>query len=552
MKNIFFIFLIFYSSVAFSQPVTQEWVRTYNNPENDLDWCEDIKVDNNGNVFVTGTNVTTTQGNNITTIKYNSEGTQQWVKVFNSGGSGYNDLAVGLVLDTAGNAYVAGYTGQNFGPYDIILIKYDINGVQQWIKYFDGGDDDVASDIKIDKNNFIYLSGATRMLSGDIASIILKYNYDGDTVWVRKMYLAGTNRSSLSIAIDTSGSIYGCGGTVTLVPYERREVFAVKYNSDGVQQWQTTYNGGGNNWVMGSGIDVDWLGNTYIEGYKLLGSLKQFLTLKLNQAGGVVWDKTFSAEFNSNNNSHLIKVSPNGNHIYVGGTISTVASSSDFQIVQYNSAGDTLWTRRYNGPANGSDGISDMVMDDSLNIYVTGSSVGNGTSYDCATIKYDKNGQQKWLVRYNGPSGNKDDYSASITLDNQNNFYICGKTDLGSFNPEIQYDFLTIKYSQLLPVEPISNKVPHYFTLYQNYPNPFNPNTKISFSLPPSKGARGMNMKLTIFDVLGKEIAVLVNQQLTPGTYEVEWDAGNYPSGVYFYTLQADKFTDTRKMILIK
>jgi len=105
----------------------------------------------------------------------------------------------------------------------------------------------------------------------------------------------------------------------------------------------------------------------------------------------------------------------------------------------------------------------------------------------------------------------------------------------------------------LVKIKNVNSLVPERFYLYQNYPNPFNPVTKVKFAVPLNKGGeRGLSVRLVIYDVLGREVATLVNQQLKPGTYEVEWDAGNYPSGVYFYKLKAGDFTDTRKMILIK
>jgi PKD repeat protein len=102
----------------------------------------------------------------------------------------------------------------------------------------------------------------------------------------------------------------------------------------------------------------------------------------------------------------------------------------------------------------------------------------------------------------------------------------------------------------------ISSTVPGEFKLFQNYPNPFNPVTKIMFDIAkPSliiPLQRGKFVKLVIFDILGKEVATLVNEQLQPGTYEVEWNASQYTSGVYFYRLQSGKFTDTKRMVLIK
>ncbi len=105
--------------------------------------------------------------------------------------------------------------------------------------------------------------------------------------------------------------------------------------------------------------------------------------------------------------------------------------------------------------------------------------------------------------------------------------------------------------TSLVGINPISSEIPKYFSLSQNYPNPFNPVTKIKFSIPPSKGAKGMT-RLIIYDMLGREIATLLNEGLQPGTYEVEWDGSNFSSGVYFYKLITAEYSETKKMVLIK
>ena len=94
---------------------------------------------------------------------------------------------------------------------------------------------------------------------------------------------------------------------------------------------------------------------------------------------------------------------------------------------------------------------------------------------------------------------------------------------------------------------PISGEVPVSFGLSQNYPNPFNPNTKIRFNVPHSEF-----VKIAVYDALGKEVSVLVNQQLKGGVYEADFKASNLPSGVYFYSLTAGNFKETKKMMLIK
>jgi len=96
-------------------------------------------------------------------------------------------------------------------------------------------------------------------------------------------------------------------------------------------------------------------------------------------------------------------------------------------------------------------------------------------------------------------------------------------------------------------ISSISTEVPSEYTIFQNYPNPFNPNTKIQFSITKSALT-----KLTIYDVTGRVMAILVNELLNPGKYEVDWDASHRPSGIYYYKLEAEGFSETKKMVLLK
>jgi len=104
-------------------------------------------------------------------------------------------------------------------------------------------------------------------------------------------------------------------------------------------------------------------------------------------------------------------------------------------------------------------------------------------------------------------------------------------------------------YSRSFPIgiQQISAEVPEAFLLSQNYPNPFNPMTKIKFNV-----TKTANVNITVFDVLGKHITTLVNEKLNAGSYETEWNANNMPGGVYFYKLETEDFSETKKMILIK
>ena len=96
-------------------------------------------------------------------------------------------------------------------------------------------------------------------------------------------------------------------------------------------------------------------------------------------------------------------------------------------------------------------------------------------------------------------------------------------------------------------IENINGNIPKGYSLSQNYPNPFNPTTNIEFAVP-----NRTRVKLVIYDILGKSVEVLANNEFAAGTYKIDWNAANHPSGVYFYRLETGSFTEVKKMILVK
>jgi len=106
---------------------------------------------------------------------------------------------------------------------------------------------------------------------------------------------------------------------------------------------------------------------------------------------------------------------------------------------------------------------------------------------------------------------------------------------------------IQFKYQSSIGVNLISNVIPDKYLLYQNYPNPFNPVTNIKYQI-----ANNSFVSLKIYDILGKEVATLVNEKLKAGIYEAKFDAGNIPSGIYFYKLVSDSYSETKRMVLIK
>lgn len=132
-----------------------------------------------------------------------------------------------------------------------------------------------------------------------------------------------------------------------------------------------------------------------------------------------------------------------------------------------------------------------------------------------------------------------------------NLYMVLEDKSMGLHNPKFTIAMLNESFRQVggtpVAIEEAENVVPKEFTLYQNYPNPFNPSTNIKFNLPKES-----KVKLTIYDAIGKEIAVLVDSRMTAGAHIVQWNAANLASGVYFYRVEADNFKMTNKMLFMK
>jgi hypothetical protein len=101
-------------------------------------------------------------------------------------------------------------------------------------------------------------------------------------------------------------------------------------------------------------------------------------------------------------------------------------------------------------------------------------------------------------------------------------------------------------------VKKISSEIPSEYKLYNNYPNPFNPSTNIKYQIKAEVSSQYSEVRIIIYDILGKEIEKLVNEKQSPGTYEINFDGSNLSNGIYFYTLRSGDFTDTKKMVLMK
>ncbi len=522
------LFLMFRMNVLHSQ-VNQEWVARYGNTE--TDGGNSIVTDDSGNVYVTGSDGGPTNYDFVT-IKYSTSGMQRWVARYNEAGNS-SDGAYSIKIDNEGNVIVTGESvGIGTGA-DYTTIKYNTSGVQQWVARYStiGNRRDASYAVAIDNSNNIYASGESANNIGGIDYLTIKYNSSGNQLWIAK-YNQGQNSSNRAFAItcDSKGNVYVTG-------VSDGDFATVKYNSSGVQQWVGRYNGEMNDNDEGKAIDVDNLGNVYVSGSSV-GAMfyYDYATVKYNSSGIEQWARRYNGTSNFQDQLRSMIIDKIGN-VYVTGNGTEIGEGYNFVTIKYNKDGDTLWKASYHN------GLNDIAFATALdkfgNVYITGESDGNGTGEDYATVKYDSSGIQQWVKRYDY-SGLYGDYPSSITVDNNGSVYVTGQSNR---------DILTIKYSQLTGTSTNLSEIPTNYTLNQNYPNPFNPVTIIQYAIP----VNGKFVRLKAYDVLGNEVAELVNEKKNARSYQAEFDGSNHASGIYFYSLEIDgNIIDTKKMILLK
>ncbi len=202
--------ILFISPFLPADTVTQTWTASYNSPMNLDDILADIAVDNSGNVYVTGTSLVGSTSN-IVTIKYNSAGVQQWVRSYDSGLSA-NDYAAAIAADGSGNVYVAGRSDTaTSGLTACTTLKYNSSGTLQWAKSFQGTAStgtNQLSDILVEPSGNVYVVGSAAQNTTNSDYVIIKYSPAGDEVW-NKTYNSSGSESDYAISMvrDSAGGL---------------------------------------------------------------------------------------------------------------------------------------------------------------------------------------------------------------------------------------------------------------------------------------------------------------------------------------------------------
>ncbi|MBN8584208.1 MAG: T9SS type A sorting domain-containing protein [Ignavibacteria bacterium] len=525
------------SSCLFSQ--YQEWVKVYNGSGNSGDEGFKLKVDSQGNTYVLAKVLSTGFNTNIGIIKYDAAGVQQWAVEYN-GPANLEDYAADITIDNNGNSYICGIISQGNSNLDIVTLKYNSAGTQQWAVTWAGTAqfDDEASAIYCDDQGNVYVCGSTEVTSGQNYNYItLKYNSSGALQWA-KQYSAPINSYDMALFIGGEGSNVYITGTSN-GQGTGSDFLTIKYNSSGDSSWVVRYNGTTQINEIPYGFKVDASGNVYVTGMSQgLSSGVDYVTIKYNSSGVQQWLARYTSPGASQDIPEGLNIDNAGN-VYVTGRTRINSSYNDFATVKYNSSGAEQWVAVYNNNGVDRDDYGyDVIADNQGNVYVTGNSQESGTNRDALTVKYNSAGIEQWVARYDGSNA---DETYSIGLDAAGNVYVAG------YNSSPNQNILTIKYSQVNGITQLSNEIPQRFRLEQNYHNPFNPVTNIKLQI-----ASKVFVSLKLYDITGREVKTLVNEELQAGIYNVDLDASSMTSGVYFYRLVTKDFSDTKKMILLK
>ena len=326
----------------------------------------------------------------------------------------------------------------------IILVLVSVPAFAQtvdtaWVRRYNGPVDSLDRPwaIAVDASGNVYVTGWSlgNGTADDYATI--KYYPNGDTAWVRRYDGPGGNIDrAWAIAVDDSGNVYVTGysvGSGTSSDYA-----TIKYYPNGDTAWVRRFNGLADSTDEAKAIAVDNSGNVYVTGQTNGGDSDDYATIKYYSNGETAWVRIYDE--NMSDYARAIAVDDSGN-VYVTGYSMGSGTYYDYATIKYNPYGDTAWVRRYNGAGDSLDQANGIAVDNSGNVYVTGYSWGTGTRHDYVTIKYYPNGDTAWVRIYDGP-GHSDDVANAIALDGHGNVYVTG----GDIDVGTAEDYATIKY----------------------------------------------------------------------------------------------------------
>ncbi|MCP4137788.1 MAG: hypothetical protein GY754_42900 [bacterium] len=354
------------------------------------EFTEGIATDSKNNVYIAGhtggdfDGHTNAGGSDVFLLKYNASGQKKWSRTL---GSSASETVFAVTTDGEDNIYITGYTsgdlagGGNLGSNDIYLAKYDSSGTKQWVRQFGSDGDEWSRGIAADSNNNIYVTGWTK---GDMGGngnpgsndiFLVKYNSSGTEQWVRQLGASGDD-TGRGLVVDSDNNVYITGWTAGDLDGEVTtgglDVFLSMYSSSGVYNWTRLSGSTAND--LGLELAIDSAGNIYITGEThgdwngtTSGGTDMFL-LKYNTSRTVEWVSQLGSE--GNDYGDEVAVDSTGNIYVCGVTINGFNGDTDAFLVKYLSTGETRSYRQFGSTSI--DVSEGLAIDSDNNIYVTG------------------------------------------------------------------------------------------------------------------------------------------------------------------------------------
>ena len=481
---------------------------TYTNAQVNVQWVQNtagvsIAVDANNNVYTVYYEYN--PAGDIFLTKRNSDGNFIWQATFDQTDNTKWEKATWVATDNLGNVVVSGTLMSGYSnPVEAasILMKFDSDGNLLWRNVYETSfDGSYTKKCLVDVNNNIYVLGMGSGTPGFVTKV-KKFASDGTALWT--FFDANGIGAPINFKFTPDDAIVITG----------RAIFGsingyAKIDLDGNHIWSFP---GVNSLTIGD-AEGDEFGNTYlVHGEYVMNGGTELK--KISPTGSLIWSNVFSlAGFRvevGSDNQPVVCGFPNPN-------------SFGSSFIKVDASGNLVWS---NPDADSTFALmlhAKLIMDGENNTYLAA-----GTLSEMAVCKVNNDGSSAWTVTMPGS------YANDVVLGNDNNVYVVGGGATAKIN---QYTISSSENGVQLA----------RFNLDQNYPNPFNPSTTISFSIPSS----GFT-SLKVYDILGNEVAALVEEEKPAGNYKVSFDASFLSSGTYFYRLSAGSFTEVKKMILIK
>jgi uncharacterized delta-60 repeat protein len=547
--------LLLLVSLMVSQIQTQ-WISNYwgnNRGDNQIQNSKGLAVatDHIGNCYVTGYTVNAGSGSDIILIKYNEQGDTIYSRVYSGTGEG-EDRAFGIAVDELDNVYLTGQVSMSGRGLELIVLKYNKNGNLLWESTYGATDqnfDDAGLAITLDRNSRPYITGYCTDPDGARKIVTIRFSTNGNIAWANIEDGSGSMDSqSFGIAVDETNNIYVTGYVTTSTG---KDIIIIKYTQNGNVKWSYIQDGGSGEDDVAFGIAVDDNNKLYVTGYTTVDSTQNntdVVLMKVTPTGTLSWMQTYSEGTGISTNKAFGIVVDEQDRIFITGETSNSAQGTNYLTLRYNTSGTKIWSSVYNGPGNGDDYANAVKNLTNSKIVVTGASWGTNENFDYATLNINKsNGHVSTEYRYSF-SGNSNDLAKDVAVSPDNSIYVTGYSELVVDNSAASTAISTTMIKTNDREENSTSTIaPEKFSLSQNFPNPFNPSTTIKFSI-----GENSHVNLVVYDMMGRTVDILVNNELTSGEYSITYTNKNLSSGIYFYSLSAGSFKDVKKMALIK